>query len=52
MEVAFRLIFRFVSLSASSTKEEKIGTFAMGFMIAKNPVKTESVNAISSFCKG
>lgn len=50
-QVALRLISLLVCLSASSTKEEKIGIFAIGFIMAKKPVKTERANGSKSGVK-
>jgi hypothetical protein len=38
------LILFLVRSSASSTNDKNIGTLAMGFMMAKNPVKTVIAN--------
>lgn len=45
VSVALLLMLLLVALSKSSVREAKIGTFAIGFMIAKKPVKTERVKA-------
>jgi len=44
VRVAFMLILFLVRSSASSTNDKNIGTLAMGFMMAKNPVKTVIAN--------
>jgi hypothetical protein len=41
--------FFFSEVSASSVSPRKIGTFAMGFIIAKNPVNTVKANVNNSF---